>query len=92
MRRNMAGAASTAALLIGLIGTAEAQDVREFSFGYDQPKSTAYGFAGDLFEEQIAACSNGAMKINQFPGAQLGQEPALLEKMRAGDIDFIITS
>jgi tripartite ATP-independent transporter DctP family solute receptor len=88
----MAGAASTAALLIGLIGTAEAQDVREFSFGYDQPKSTAYGFAGDLFEEQIAVCSNGAMKINQFPGAQLGQEPALLEKMRAGDIDFIITS
>jgi tripartite ATP-independent transporter DctP family solute receptor len=32
------------------------------------------------------------MKINQFPGAQLGQEPVLLEKMRSGDIDFIITS
>jgi tripartite ATP-independent transporter DctP family solute receptor len=32
------------------------------------------------------------MKINQFPGAQLGQEPAMLEKLRAGDIDFIITS
>ena len=32
------------------------------------------------------------MKINQFPGAQLGQEPAMLEKMRAGDIDFILTS
>jgi tripartite ATP-independent transporter DctP family solute receptor len=83
---------SATALLIGVAGAAPAQDTREFSFGYDQPKSTAYGFAGDLFEEQIAACSNGSMKINQFPGAQLGQEPALLEKMRAGDIDFIITS
>jgi tripartite ATP-independent transporter DctP family solute receptor len=86
-------AVSLAALgVAGLHVAAQAQDVREFSFGYDQPKSTAYGFAGDLFEEQIAACSNGSMKINQFPGAQLGQEPALLEKMRAGDIDFIITS
>ena len=32
------------------------------------------------------------MKINQFPGAQLGQEPQMLQKMRAGDIDFVITS
>jgi tripartite ATP-independent transporter DctP family solute receptor len=86
-------AASAVVLGMGLLGgSVAAQDVREFSFGYDQPVSTAYGFAGNLFEEQIAACSNGAMKINQFPGAQLGQEPAMLEKMRAGDIDFIITS
>jgi tripartite ATP-independent transporter DctP family solute receptor len=85
-------ATSAMALLVGLAGPTAAQDVREFSFGYDQPKSTAYGFAGDLFEAEIDACSNGSMKINQFPGAQLGQEPAMLEKMRAGDIDFIITS
>jgi tripartite ATP-independent transporter DctP family solute receptor len=85
--------ASTAALAtIGLAAGVQAQDVREFSFGYDQPKSTGYGFAGDVFEEQIAACSNGAMKINQFPGAQLGQEPVMLQKVRSGDIDFIITS
>jgi tripartite ATP-independent transporter DctP family solute receptor len=86
-------AASAAVLAVAAFhGAAQAQDVREFSFAYDQPKTTAYGFAGDLFEEQIAACSNGSMKINQFPGAQLGQEPVLLEKMRSGDIDFIITS
>jgi tripartite ATP-independent transporter DctP family solute receptor len=70
----------------------QAQDVREFSFGYDQPKTTGYGFAGDVFEEQVANCSNGSMKINQFPGAQLGQEPVMLQKVRSGDIDFIITS
>jgi tripartite ATP-independent transporter DctP family solute receptor len=66
--------------------------VREFSFGYDQPKTTGYGFAGDLFEAKLGELSGGAMKVNQFPGAQLGQEPAMLEKLRAGDIDFIITS
>ena len=86
-------AASTALVALVAFGQgAAAQDTREFSFAYDQPVSTAYGFAGNLFEEQIAECTGGSMKINQFPGAQLGQEPVLLEKMRSGDIDFIITS
>lgn len=86
--------AATAVLAgAALLGVgAASQEVREFSLGYDQPESTAYGFAGDLMEEQIAACSNGTMKINQFPGAQLGQEPVMLQKVRSGDIDFVITS
>jgi TRAP-type transport system periplasmic protein len=85
--------ASTAALAaLGLAAGAEAQDVREFSFGYDQPKSTGYGFAGDVFEQKLAELSGGTMKVNQFPGAQLGQEPVMLQKLRSGDIDFIITS
>ena len=90
LRRLLVG--STAALALGWWASAQAQDVREFSFGYDQPKTTGYGFAGDLFEATLADLSGGTMKINQFPGAQLGQEPAMLEKLRAGDIDFIITS
>ena len=31
-------------------GRRQAHDVREFSFGYDQPKTTGYGFAGEVFE------------------------------------------
>jgi tripartite ATP-independent transporter DctP family solute receptor len=86
-------AISVAALTVaGLHDAARAQDVREFSFGYDQPETTGYGFAGDVFEEKIAELSGGSMKINQFPGAQLGQEPVMLQKLRSGDIDFIITS
>jgi tripartite ATP-independent transporter DctP family solute receptor len=84
--------ASTAAAAIGLAAGAGAQDVREFSFGYDQPKTTGYGFAGDVFEQKLAELSDGTMKVNQFPGAQLGQEPVMLQKLRSGDIDFIITS
>lgn len=83
-----------AAALLAVVGygvSAQAQ-TREFSFGYDQPKSTAYGFAADLFEKRIGELSGGTMKINQFPGAQLGQEPVMLQKVRSGDIDFIITS
>jgi len=83
---------ASAAAAIGLAAGAQAQDAREFSFGYDQPETTGYGFAGDVFEQKIAELSNGTMKVNQFPGAQLGQEPVMLQKLRSGDIDFIITS
>jgi tripartite ATP-independent transporter DctP family solute receptor len=90
MLKNMLVSASI--LTLAVIGGASAQDVRELSFGYDQPKGTGYGFAGDLFESMIAELSGGSLKINQFPGAQLGQEPVMLQKMRSGDIDFIITA
>ena len=69
-----------------------AQEKREFTFGYDQPKTTGYGFAGDVFAKKLAELSGGTFIINQFPGAQLGQEPQMLQKMRSGDIDFILTS
>lgn len=65
---------------------------RSFSFAYDQPPTTAYGIAGNIFDAKLKALSGGKMSINQFPGAQLGQEPQMLQKMRAGDIDFVITS
>jgi tripartite ATP-independent transporter DctP family solute receptor len=75
---------------IALPGDAAAQ--RKLTFGYDQPKTTGYGFAGDLFEKRLGELSKGKLKVDQFPGAQLGQEPVMLQKLRSGDIDFIITS
>ncbi len=65
---------------------------RKFTFAYDQPKSTAYGVAGDLFAAKLKELSGDKFSIDQFPAAQLGQEPQMLQKMRAGDIDFVITS
>jgi tripartite ATP-independent transporter DctP family solute receptor len=78
------------AAVLALPGAAAAQ--RKFSFGYDQPHTTAYGIAADLFDAKLQQMSGGKLAINQFPGAQLGQEPVMLQKLRAGDIDFIITS
>src|SRR5438128_340543 len=69
-----------------------AADSRQFSFAYDQPTTTAYGIAANIFDAKLKELSGGKMSINQFPGAQLGQEPQMLQKMRAGDIDFVITS
>ena len=75
-----------------LLFAADAHAQKHFSFGYDQPHTTAYGIAGDTFANKIAELSKGSMVIDQFPGAQLGQEPQMLQKIRTGDIDFIITS
>ena len=70
----------------------QAQAQRKFTFAYDQPKTTAYGIAADIFDAKLKELSGGKMSIDQFPGAQLGQEPVALQKVRSGDIDFIITS
>jgi tripartite ATP-independent transporter DctP family solute receptor len=78
------------AALLALPAPARAQ--RKFSFAYDQPHTTAYGIAADVFDAKLQQLSGGKLAINQFPGAQLGQEPVVLQKLRAGDIDFAITS
>jgi TRAP-type transport system periplasmic protein len=90
-RRDWLVITGAVALAFAVAGDASAQQ-RKFTFGYDQPKTTGYGFAGDTFERKLMEVSGGKLSINQFPGAQLGQEPVMLQKMRAGDIDFIITS
>ena len=88
-RRNLIAAVALGAVL-ALPTTASAQ--KKYTFGYDQPHSTAYGIAGDIFNAKLMELSGGKMGIDQFPGAQLGQEPVMLQKLRTGDIDFIITS
>ncbi len=77
-------------LTLGLSSDASAQ--RKLSFAYDQPVTTAYGIAANIFDEKLKALSGGKLSINQFPGAQLGTEPQTLQKLRAGDIDFVITA
>ena len=82
--------AAAAAVLIAFASGAQAQ--RKFTLGYDQPRSTAYGIAADIFDAKLMELSGGKMGVDQFPGAQLGQEPVMLQKLRSGDIDFVITS
>src|SRR5476649_1867915 len=69
-----------------------AQEVKHYRFAYDQPRNTGYGIAGDIFAERLKELSKGTMLIDQYPGAQLGQEPQVLQLMKAGDIEFCITS
>ena len=78
--------------LLGLAAPAIAAGQRVFTFGYDEPHDTGYGFLADAFGAKLAALSGGRFTIHQFPGAQLGQEPEMAQKVRTGDIDFVINS
>jgi len=83
----------TAALAAALLATAAgAQEAKHYRFAYDQPRTTGYGVAGDIFADKLKALSKGTFLIDQYPGAQLGQEPQVLQLLKSGDIDFAITS
>jgi TRAP-type transport system periplasmic protein len=76
---------------IGASGAA-AQNAVHYRFAYDQPRTTGYGVAADIFSDKLKELSRGAILIDQFPASQLGQEPQVLQLLRSGDIDFAITS
>jgi tripartite ATP-independent transporter DctP family solute receptor len=88
--RTIASALIAAAVLFA--ASAGAQEVKHYRFAYDQPRNTGYSIAGDLFAEKLKELSKGTMLIDQYPGAQLGQEPQILQLVKAGDIEFAIVS
>ena len=92
MRKIVASLACVLASTMLLAALPATAQTKHFSFGYDQPHTTGYGVAADLFNAKLSELSRGTMVTDQFPGAQLGQEPQMLQKIRTGDIDFIITS
>jgi len=89
--RTILGAA-VAASAIGMTAGVSAQEVKHYRFAYDQPKTTGYGILGDIFSDKLKALSKGTMLIEQYPGAQLGQEPQVLQLVKSGDVEFCISS
>src|ERR1700712_4346749 len=85
------GAFMAASAMVAATG-AGAQEVKHYRFAYDQPKTTGYGIVGDIFNDKLKELSKGTMLIDQYPGAQLGQEPQVLQLMKSGDIEFCISS
>lgn len=85
-------AAVVTASAIMMTADAGAQEVKHYRFAYDQPKTTGYGIVGDIFGDKLKELSKGTMLIDQYPGAQLGQEPQVLQLVKSGDIEFCISS
>jgi len=87
----MLGAVVTVSAIMTAAG-ANAQEAKHYRFAYDQPRTTGYGILGDIFADKLKALSKGTMLIDQYPGAQLGQEPQVLQLVKSGDIEFCISS
>src|SRR6195952_2864388 len=84
--------AAVAAAAVMFAASADAQDAKHYRFAHDQQLNTGYSVAYDMFSAKLKELSKGSRIIDQFPGAQLGQEPQLLQLVKAGDIDFAIIS
>jgi len=90
VNRMLGAVVAVLAIVIGV--NAGAQEVKHYRFAYDQPKTTGYGILGDIFSDKLKALSKGTMLIDQYPGAQLGQEPQVLQLVKSGDVEFCISS
>ena len=77
---------------LALATSASAQDTKHYRFAHDQQLNSGYSIAYDIFSAKLKELSGGKMLVDQFPGAQLGQEPQLLQLVKAGDLDFAIVS
>jgi len=77
---------------LALATSAFAQDTKHYRFAHDQQLNSGYSIAYDIFSAKLKELSGGKMLVDQFPGAQLGQEPQLLQLVKAGDLDFAIVS
>src|SRR5581483_237953 len=75
-----------------LAAGAHAQDAKHYRFAHDQQLNSGYSVAYDIFSAKLKDLSKGTMLVDQYPGAQLGQEPQILQLVKAGDIDFAIVS
>ena len=84
--------AVAALLMLATANNASAQQVKHYRFAYDQPRTTGYGVLGDIFADRLKELSKGTMIIDQYPGAQLGQEPQVLQLVKSGDVEFCISS
>src|SRR5689334_858532 len=72
--------------------SAGAQETKHYRFAHDQQLNSGYSVAYDIFSAKLKELSKGTMLVDQYPGAQLGQEPQILQLVKAGDIDFAIVS
>jgi TRAP-type transport system periplasmic protein len=62
------------------------------SRAYDLLHNPRYGIGVGLRSAKLLEFTNGSMIVDQFPGAQLGQQPRIPRKIRTGDIDFIFST
>ena len=81
-----------AAATVMFAASASAQETKHYRFAHDQQLNSGYSIAYDIFSAKLKELSKGTMLVDQYPGAQLGQESQILQLVRSGDIDFAIVS
>ncbi|MBL8700415.1 MAG: TRAP transporter substrate-binding protein DctP [Alphaproteobacteria bacterium] len=85
------GLASGLAFAAGLTLAAPAQAQIALKFGHIVDTQHPIHTSGVAMAEHIARCTNNQVKVDIFPGGQLGNEGALNDQIRIGGVDFANT-
>jgi len=80
--------AAMLALMLGGVCAASAQAQTALKFGHIVGTDHAIHVGATAMAEHVGRCSAGAVKIDIFPGGQLGNEGALIDQTRLGAVDF----
>jgi tripartite ATP-independent transporter DctP family solute receptor len=80
-----------AAVVLSVSPATQAQEIR-LRVGHDQPVGSMYDEGHKQFKKLVEERSGGRIKVDVFPAAQLGSEVAMLEGVRLGTIDMVISS
>ena len=65
---------AVASVAVLFAGSAGAQETKHYRFAHDQQLNSGYSIAYDIFSARLKELSKGTMLIDQYPGAQLGQD------------------
>jgi tripartite ATP-independent transporter DctP family solute receptor len=92
MRFNALHATAVAASLFLVGGALHAQEIREktFKFAHQNSKEHPQGMGVAKFAELVSQKSGGKMKVQQFPGGQLGGDLQNVSALQGGTVDFVV--
>lgn len=79
------------ACLLSMGSAAHAQKPVELTLGHVLTTQSHYHAAAETFAKEVEARSNGTMKVNIFPAGQLGGEVKMIQGVRTGTQDLVIT-
>jgi TRAP-type transport system periplasmic protein len=82
--------AATAAIVVASAAAAEAQTV--LKLGFATSATSPYGYAAEIFAQEVKEKSGGRLEIEIFPASQLGGEREMIESLQIGTLDLNFTS
>ena len=87
-RPSQLGLRIAAALLAAALVPAGARAQTALKFGHIVGPDHPIHIGATAMAEAVARCSNNQLKVDIFPGGQLGSEAALNDQIRIGGVDF----
>lgn len=87
--RNFAFGLTVAAAAVIAATSADAQT--KLRFGHDQPIGSAYDEGLKALQRSVTEKTGGKVQVDIFPAAQLGSEVAMIEGVRLGSLDGVVS-